>query len=266
VLRVLTINIGAASRQRAEKLLIWLAARPEDVFILTETSAGAGTAYLLDQFRQTGYAVVNTPDDGDRGAALISRIPILGEHLVALDKVTIPARIAAAVLDTRPRVSVVGVYVPSRDRSVDKTERKQLFIGSLLDALAALPATNRAGLVLGGDYNVISRTHQPAHMGFLPFEYGLLEALAESGLIDAHAYCTPDTQPHSWIGRTGEGYQYDYFHVTRDLSARIEACTYLHETREQQLTDHAAVTLSLRADAPRLDLGDPTESDEIALF
>jgi exodeoxyribonuclease-3 len=266
VLRVLTINIGAASRQRAGKLLTWLAARPEDVFMLTETSAGAGTAYLLDQFRQAGYAVANVPDDGDRGAALISRIPFFDNQLVPLEKVTIPARVAAAVLDTQPRISVVSVYVPSRDRSVDKTERKEQFIGSLLDALAALPASNRAGLVLGGDYNVISRTHQPAHPGFLPFEYGLLETLAESGLVDAHEHCTPGTQPYSWIGRTGEGYRYDYFHVARELSDRIEACAYLHETRERQLTDHAAVTLSLRAETDRLNTSDPTESEEITLF
>ena len=103
-------------------------------------------------------------------------------------------------------------------------------------------------------------------MGFLPFEYGLLETLADAGLIEAHEHCTPGAQPHSWIGRTGDGYQYDYFHVARELDARIEACAYLHETREQQLTDHAAVTLSLRADAARLDIGDPTESGEIALF
>lgn len=204
MLRVLTSNIGAASRQRAENLLVWLAAWPEDVFVLTETSAGAGTAYLLDRFRQASYAVVNTPDDSDRGAALVSRVPVLNDQLPTLDKVTIPARVAAAVLDTRPRVSVVGVFVPSRDRSVGKTERKEQFIGSFLDALAHLPAANRAGLVLGEDYNVISRTHQPAHSGFLPFEYRLLETLTESGLLDAHERCAPGAQPHSWIGRTDD--------------------------------------------------------------
>jgi exodeoxyribonuclease-3 len=88
----------------------------------------------------------------------------------------------------------------------------------------------------------------------------------ESGLVDAHQHCAPGTQPHSWIGRTGEGYQYDYFRVARELSDRIEACAYLHETREQQLTDHAAVTLALRAEADRLNTSDPTESEEIALF
>lgn len=266
MLHILTLNIGAASRERADKLLGWLAARPEDVFVLTETSAGPGTAYLLDQFGRAGYAVANTPDDGDRGTALVSRVPILDDELPALAKVSIPARVAAAVLDTHPRVSIVGVYVPSRDRSVNKTERKEQFIGSLLDALANLPASNREGLVLGGDFNVIGRAHQPRHPGFMPFEYQFLEALEGLGLVDAHDHHAPGTQPHSWIGRTGDGYQYDYIHVASQLSAHIEACTYLHQTREQQLTDHAAVTLSLRVDAAHLDTSNPAEPDEIALF
>jgi exodeoxyribonuclease-3 len=103
------------------------------------------------------------------------------------------------------------------------------------------------------------------HAGFLPFEYELLETLRESGL-DAHERCAPGVQPHSWIGRTGDGYQYDYFHVARELSTRIEACAYLHETRERQLTDHAAVTLSLHIEAARMDTGDPADSEEITLF
>ena len=62
VLSILTVNIGAASRERAEDMLRWLAGRTEDVFVLTETSAGIGTAYLLDRFRRAGFAVVHTPD------------------------------------------------------------------------------------------------------------------------------------------------------------------------------------------------------------
>ena len=50
MLSFLTVNIGAASRERAEALLAWLAKRSEDVFLLTETSAGTGTDYLLGQF------------------------------------------------------------------------------------------------------------------------------------------------------------------------------------------------------------------------
>jgi exodeoxyribonuclease-3 len=71
MLAILTINIGAAARERAAELLGWLARRPEDVFVLTETSGGSGTAYLLERFRQAGFAVLHTPDgNGDRGVAL----------------------------------------------------------------------------------------------------------------------------------------------------------------------------------------------------
>ncbi|GII90639.1 exodeoxyribonuclease III [Sinosporangium siamense] len=265
MLSVLTVNIGAASRERAERLLGWLATRPEQVVLLTETSAGTGTAFLLEEFSRAGWRVVNTPDDGDRGAALVSRIA-LTDQSVDLGAVSIPGRIAAAVLDTSPQICVAAVYVPSRDRSLAKTERKETFITSLLKTLAALPEQTRRHLVLGGDYNVIGRTHRPLHRGFLPFEFGLLEALNEQGLRDAHDLLRTEEQPYSWIGRTGDGYRYDYLHVGAELAGRIDACAYLHETREQGLTDHAALTATLRVAGCALSTGSFGERSEIALF
>ena len=270
MLSLLTINIGAAAEGRADRILSWLAARPEQVFLLTETSSGRGTARLLDRFRRAGYAVVHTPAPGDRGAALVSKIPVVHEP-AAFAKVSIPGRVAAAVLDTRPRLCIASVYVPSRDRSAAKTDRKQQFIATLLQAVESLPAEHRDGLVLGGDYNVIGRNHQPPHAGFLPFEYGLLDSLRASGLVDAHEHCHPEDQPHSWVGRTGEGYRYDYLHLARALAGLITSSAYLHETREAtrgpRLTDHAAVSVSLRADAMALlETGDPTLDDEATLF
>ena len=250
MLSILTINIGAASRDRAEALLAWLRGRAEDVFLLTETSAGAGTTYLLDQFRQAGFAVLHTPtDNGDRGAALVSRIRVaadLGDHFA---DVSLPGRVAMAVLDTQPPVAVLGVYVPSRDRSLHKTERKQAFIASLQEALDRMPGQLRDSMVVGGDYNVIARSHRPLHPGFLPFEFALLAGLEARGFVDAHLRCAPGQQVYSWVGRTGDGYRYDYLHVGQALADRIDGCAYLHETREQRLTDHAAVTLDLRIDS-----------------
>jgi exodeoxyribonuclease-3 len=268
MLSLLTVNIGAAGRERAEALLGWLAKRPEDVFLLTETSAGPGTDYLLRQFRGAGYAVVHTPDStGDRGTALVSRVRLLAEPFQHFAGVSLPGRLAAVVLDTEPRLAVLSVYVPSRDRSVDKTEKKRGFIASLLAGLDAMPEELRGRLIIGGDYNVIARDHRPLHPGFLPFEFGLLEALEPHGFVDAYQRCEPGVQAHSWIGRTGDGYRYDYFHVGRELSGRIRGCTYLHETREQRLTDHAAVTLGLGVErVVRLDTGELFGRDEGMLF
>jgi exodeoxyribonuclease-3 len=245
----------------------WLAGRPEEVFVLTETSAGTGTAYLLERFRQAGFAVLLTPDgNGDRGTAIVSRVKVV-EPLAGFADVTIPGRVAAAVLDTTPAVAVVGVYVPSRDRSADKTEKKQTFVASLLAAVDELPEDLRARLVIGGDYNVIARTHLPLHTGLLPFEFGLLDALEAHGLVDAHERCSPGEQAYSWIGRTGDGYRYDYFHVGWELAERIRGCAYLHETRDRRLTDHAAVTLELAVDeVRRLETSDPTEDGSVTLF
>ncbi len=269
MLSILTVNIGAASRERAQALLAWLRGRAEDVFLLTETSAGAGTTYLLDELRRAGFAVQHTPaSNGDRGAALVSRIHIASDLSDSFAAVSLPGRVAAAALDTRPPVGVLGVYVPSRDRSLDKTERKQAFIASLQVALDGLPARLCESMVIGGDYNVIAHTHRPLHPGFLPFEYALLAGLEARGFVDAYERCAPGQQAYSWIGRTGDGYRYDYLHVGPALAGNIGGCAYLHETRERRLTDHAAVTLDLRIDhAQHLAVRNDTNTDAaLSLF
>jgi exodeoxyribonuclease-3 len=244
VLSLLTLNIQAAALPRARALLHWLASRPEQVFILTETSAGEGSSYLLDQCRRAGFDVIHSPDGADRGVALVGRVPLTARPDLVTG-VTLPGRVAAATIAGQTELVLLGVYVPSSDRAPDKVTRKRTFISSLLAAVDDLPAATRAALILGGDYNVITRDHQPPYRGFLPFEYEMLDRLEGHGLVDAHRRCSPDVQAHSWIGRSGNGYRFDYFHVGAALADRITACTYLHEPREHRLTDHAAASLTL---------------------
>ena len=265
MLSVLTVNIGAASQERARLLLDWLARRPEEVFVITETSAGPGTSWMLDRFRRAGFTVIKTPDaDGERGSALVCRVRVVQDLTAEFAAVSVPCRVSAAVLGTEPAISVIGVYVPSRDRSADKTERKQRFIRTLLRAYDKLPGDLRLHAVLGGDYNVIGRNHRPLHPGFLPFEFGLLEGLRERGLADAYEHVAPGEQAYSWIGRTGDGYRYDYLHVGPGLADLISACSYLHETRQLGLTDHAAMRLALHAAATPLETGNPVDTEAAA--
>jgi exodeoxyribonuclease III len=268
VLSMLTINIGAAAMPRAESLLAWLCERPEDVLLLTETSGGPGTAYLVTMFRQAGLWVEHLPNaTGDRGVAIVSKVPVVASHTAErLGTVSLPGRVALVHLATQPATAVLALYVPSRDRSLDKAERKRGFVSSLLADLDRLPPRMREHLIIGGDYNVISRDHQPRHPGFLPFEYGLLETLERHGFVDAHQAVAPGEQAHSWIGRTGDGYRYDYFHIGAGIAPRISGCNYLHETRELRLTDHAAVTLGLDVAVPeRLSLRDPRHAGAATL-
>lgn len=250
--RFLTLNIGAASRARAQAIFEWLRRRDDDVVLITETSGGEGTRHLLDRYREAGYAVRFQPSaNGDRGSALVSRVGVKRWVGKELGGVTLPHRVVGAVLETVPRLTVIGVYVPSRDRSAGKIRKKSAFVRSLLAALQGLPSSTRRDLVLAGDYNVISRLHRPLHRGFLPFEFRFLDTLEARGFRDAFDLVSPGIQEYSWVGRTDDGYRYDYFHVTDGLRGAVRDCRYLHETRTRALSDHAAMSLELSVAAAR---------------
>jgi exodeoxyribonuclease III len=245
VLSFLTLNIQAAAPARAKLLLAWLERRSEHVLLLTEVSGGPGTVLLLDGFRRAGYTVVYQHDPGgERGAALVSRIPVTPRPDLAA-QVSHPTRLAAATLHTVPAVVAVSVYVPSSDRAPEKVTRKRTFLESLVTLLTGLGDDERGRLVLGADLNVVARDHQPRYPGFLAFEYALLEDLDGLGLHDAHDSLSPGAQVYSWFGRGGNGYRFDYVHVGNHLHSHLHSCEYVQEPRELGLSDHAAVTVTL---------------------
>lgn len=244
-LRLLTLNIGAAAAPRAAQILRWLRSRADDVIVLTETSGGAGTELLGEGLCASGFRIRHTWDPRERGVLLASRIRF-ARDLSEQVAVTLPCRAPAVVLDTKPRpVTLIGVYIPSRDRSDHKVTRKAAFIASILESLRGLSAAERERLVLAGDYNAVARSHEPRLPGFFPWEYDLHDQLGEIGLLPAHELRPRGNHPHSWIGRTGSRYLYDYVHVGGGLHHSVERCAYLHGPRQRGLTDHAAVAVRL---------------------
>ena len=250
-LSLITLNVGAPSLDRAERQLRWLAERPEDVLVLTETKATAGSEYLVDAFTAAGYAVT-FPDHapGELGVMIVSKLATQPDRLgAAMDY--LPARASGVVVETTDGpLRVVGAYVPSRDATVEKTERKKTWIQHFARALDA--TASEVPLLLLGDLNVLEPTHQPAHRGqFAPFEYGFYTSLPERhGLVDLFRHLHPSRVEHSWARRADLGYRYDHAHGSRALAARLTACEYLHETREPgadgtRLTDHSGLALHL---------------------
>ncbi|MEU7925138.1 endonuclease/exonuclease/phosphatase family protein [Micromonospora sp. NPDC049107] len=245
MLSILTINVQAAALARAQNLLTWLLQRDDHLVILTETSNGPGTQHLLAGLRAAGMSVTHQPSlDGDRGCAIASRIPTRPAPDLSAG-LSLPGRAPAVTLDTHPAVTILGLYVPSSDRAPAKLAKKRDFLTTVTDALTRLSAADRAHLVVGGDYNVISRDHQPRYPGFRPFEYDFLDALDALGLIDVHRALHPGVQAHSWIGRNGNGYRFDYLHAGAALMPTVVSSTYLHQPRQAKLTDHAALTACL---------------------
>ncbi len=95
------------------------------------------------------------------------------------------SRAAAITLPTaHGPIHVIGAYVPSRDASVEKTERKRKWLAACTAALAS-PDHSQPTIFLG-DLNVIEPDHQPRYRFFAPFEYAFYRQLTDdSGLIDS---------------------------------------------------------------------------------
>ncbi|GAA3348817.1 hypothetical protein GCM10020358_68710 [Amorphoplanes nipponensis] len=250
MLSLLTLNLQAAALIRAERIYGWLAQRDDHAIVLTETSNGPGTAHLLDRFRDAGMVVDHRRSiDGDRGSALVSRIPARIRPDLT-EGISLPGRAVAVTLDTEPAVTLLGIYVPSSARSPAKVAKKKAFLASTLDAIAVIGDDERRRLVVTGDYNVIGRHHSPRYPVFQPFEYAFLDQLADLGLADVHEHLHPGVQVHSWYGRGGNGYRFDYFHTGADLTTAATTCAHLPEVRTGGLSDHDAVGLTLTATTP----------------
>jgi exodeoxyribonuclease-3 len=263
-LSMLTLNIGSPSAERAHRQLAWLATRHEDVLVLTETRASDGCKHLADAFRTAGYAVLYPkPGPTEYGVMIVSKVPVqvdpIGKMLGYL-----PNRVTGVMISTQSGLlRILGTYVPTRDATAEKTERKRRWLSEFSAALGAAGLAD-AGTqtVVLGDLNVVEPDHEPPYTTFRWFEYDFYRGLTDKhGLVDAYRHLNPDRVEHSWIGRTGDGYRYDHAHCSKELAEELVECEYVHEPRTTRLTDHSGLTLQFSLGVgTRLDTYDAFEA------
>lgn len=246
-LSLITLNIANPSAERARRQLDWLAARDEQILVLTETKDSTGCALLADAFNTAGYHVAYPrPENGDYGVMIASKLTATTDDFGGRIGY-LPSRAAAITLPAPAGpIHIIGAYVPSRDAGLEKTERKRKWLDACRAALASRPD---GAAVFLGDLNVLEPGHQPHYRFFAPFEYDFYRQLTDDhGLIDAFRALHPDTVEHSWVGRTGDGYRYDHAHCTTDLANNLLACDYIHQPRLDRLSDHSALSVRLTVD------------------
>lgn len=261
-LKILAVNIGNPSRQRAELQLDWLAQRPEDVIVLTETCASQGSDLLADRIAGAGWDVrFPRPPQGERGVLIASRARLDPREKDLLDY--LPARAETATI-AGGVAEIIGVYVPSRDASASKIGRKRMFIAALARGIRDRDVERG---VLIGDLNVLEPDHRPHYPWFQDWEYDLYSDLIAMGWVDAYRLVQPSAMEHSWVGHDDDGYRYDHIFVTADLAHRVAQCSYLHETRELKLTDHSAMIVEIEVSGvERLEVDPSLSGEPPALF
>ena len=245
-LSLLTWNIGNPSSDRAQRQLEWLANRPEDVLVLTETKASAGCQLLADAFLAAGYDVVRPSlVPGELGTMIVSRATLEPDDWAARLRY-LPSRACSAVVPTSSGpVHLIGLYVPSRDGSPEKTARKRDLLDSCRSGLDAMRGRN-GRILLMGDLNILEPDHQPHYSFFAPFEYGFYRCLLEDfAMVDAFRHMNATRVEHSWVSRSGDGYRYDHAFCSRSLADVLRTCDYVPEPRLSRLSDHSALTVRL---------------------
>jgi len=180
--------------------------------------------------------------DSTRVTMIVSRVSLRSDNWASHLRY-LPSRACSAMVPTSTGpVQLIGLYVPSRDGSPEKTARKRDFLASCRDGLNRMPSRT----ILMGDLNILEPDHQPHYPFFAPFEYSFYRCLLEEfGMVDAFRHLNPTLVEHSWVGRTGDGYRYDHIFCSRPLTEALTACDYVAEPRLSRLSDHSAMTVGL---------------------
>lgn len=242
-LTVFCWNVGNPSLKRAEQQAVWLRKQPADILVLTECKDSEGCAFLERYFLAYRYYVAfPKPQDKEYGVLIASRHAIV-TSLFSGYVDYIRSRAVSIVLPDFHNTEVIGVYIPSRNASIEKKQRKSRFIDSLLHALEAAP--NSPNRILCGDLNILEPEHVPHYGVYEPWEYGFYKSLPDYGLFDVFRHFSPMAQEYSWVGRYGAGYRYDHCFLSASLLPNAIDCQYMHEPRFQKLSDHSALVTRL---------------------
>lgn len=252
-IKFLIMNIGNPSLERAQKQVEWIKNRDEDVFFLTETKNSKGCNYIANSFSCSKNLLnlnnvelnVSFPKSitGDYGVMCISKYQIVSSNLpFGVENQYHCRYLENDISINNEFLKTVSLYVPSRDSSYEKIIRKKNFLELTLENIKRI---GNIPTIICGDLNIIDRNHIPSYSSFKKWEYEFYDNLVDIGFIDLYRYCHPQKNEYSWVGRTGDGYRYDYCFVSKSLSNRIIDCRFVHETRNNKLTDHSALVVEM---------------------
>jgi endonuclease/exonuclease/phosphatase family metal-dependent hydrolase len=258
---VLSWNVAGRVRESQERQVEALSAWSPDVLCLQEvtpTNRARWEQFLHDE-RGMHVVVSSWPPDprGSRRLAVLtaSRAPL---EILPAPRLPWPERYLAC----RTQLEGVDVEIHNLHAPLSqKAERvKVKTLEAVFDALAAAPAG--VARLVAGDFNTPQyesregeiHTFARTRAGNIRPAYGERHDRAELALIDGlprrgwhdafrslHGYARRD---RSWVPLfRGPGYRLDHIIVSPEL--RADACDYVHEWREQRLSDHSAIWADL---------------------
>jgi exonuclease III len=236
-LRLCTLNINSPTPARAQRLADWLATTGSNVLVLTEVQAGAACDLIRTVLDARGYILNATA--GWRDQRFHTILAAKGFHLEPVQPAAFDPRITAVDLTSAGGTTrLVGVYAPTNGMTPDSSHKRRTFQEQFTTYLEGILHPR---LCVTGDLNIVEPGHQPSLPNFEDHDYAFYRRLVDLGLNDAYRSCHPDGGDHSWISPRFGSQRLDHAFVS--ASRTLSSCSYDHEPRLQQLSDHSALRL-----------------------
>ncbi len=102
---------------------------------------------------------------------------------------------------------------------------------------------NNSNIIITGDINTGKHYIDEKKNTFLHSQY--LDKFEGLGMCDAWRYIHENKTEYSWYSNMQNGFRLDHFFVSESLKSQIKSCEYLHEYREEKVSDHSVMGLGV---------------------
>jgi exonuclease III len=230
-MRLLTLNIQHGGGARVGRLTEFIASQSPDTVILTEYRENDRGKSIRRDLLSQGYAwQAASSVDPKANCVYIASKQQFGTTTPDHDPAMESHRVLVAHF---AGFDVVGVYFPQAEA------KRQVF-----DHLRArvLPKIGEAGVLIG-DFNTGKPFEDEVGNTFACAE--CFSDLLSSGLIDSWRKRNAETREFSWFSKAGHGFRVDHALCTPAFDSSIRSIGYLHQCREDGISDHSALLVDV---------------------
>lgn len=229
MLRILSWNIQQGGGSRTMGILKALQSLSAEIIILSEFKNNDKGLLIRDKCLKMGYKFQFVTDSKrDENAVFIgSKFPANSILHPAAD-----TTYHHGILEIQlPAFRVIGVYLPHKKKH------------KLFPYIQNLIAASDQPYIIAGDFNSgINGVDQEGNSFWYQPEMKQFEKI---DYFDAYRQIHGAAKTYSWYSHQKNGYRYDHTYVHKDLIPLIKNCDYLHDWRENKLSDHSPMLLEL---------------------
>lgn len=225
---ILSWNIRQGGGSRTSAIYKKLISFDPSVMVLSEFHNNENGALIRSKLIQAGYIHQGVGHDKKNAntVLLASKFHFDLKHCREADPVYSSAILAAEF----EAFILFGMYLPHKKKH------------RLFDYLIENIAGNKPAIITG-DLNTGKNYIDQKGNSFM-YEDRLIK-MESMGFEDAFRLKHGQTKEYSWFSHQGNGYRYDHFYVDKALQSLVSECYYLHEWREEKLSDHSPMVLNI---------------------